>query len=169
KPAIVGAVGRLNPVAFILRHEVHVHAAAGVGRRFLEELARPADAALVLLRALPSPVHVHHELGVAVGIRGCLGRDATGVPSQQPDEDLRMWRGQLAGVCDEGVDRLAPELGEIVRLPVVARPRRQQRVECALPSGIGLNTDVLAVSLAERAYWLDFFAAYVWVARVEQR
>ena len=68
---VVRTVGGAYAISFVVGEEIDVNAATGEGGRGIEEVARPADAAIVVGRVLPAAVDVHDKLGIAVGI-GCL-------------------------------------------------------------------------------------------------
>ncbi len=71
--------------------------------------------------------------------------------AEMADEDLAFGRRQFARVLDDRLDRGVADLSEIVRFPVVARARGEQRIEGRLPAGEGVRTDHVGDRLAERA------------------
>src|SRR4029450_4472617 len=56
-----------------------------------------------------------------------------------------------------------------MRLPIVSRARRQQRVKGLLPLNVGLGADMLAVSIAESAHGSDEFLRFRDGAGVKDR
>lgn len=100
-------------------------------------------------------MHVHHVIGVPARIGHRLGRNACRLGADCADEYLGLGRRQRAGVFDDSVDQAVAELHQVVRLPVVARTRRQERIERLLPSGERLHPDVFAEHHPERAQRRD--------------
>lgn len=168
QPVVCRTVGEGDAVDFVLGEEVDVRAAAGERLRAVEEFACPGDAALVLGGRLPAGVHVQGVVGVSARVGRCIRRYAGRLAAERANEDLAMRRWQLAGVFDDGVDRTVAELREVVRLPVIARTRRQERIKGLLPCGVRLHADVFAVCRAESAQRLNQLLAISGVARIAQ-
>ena len=86
-----------------------------------------------------------------MGIRGGVLGHAVGLAADQPNENFALGARELARVLDDCVGRAIVELGKVVRLPIVSRSWCEQRVECFLPSRVGLRPKVFAVCLTEAA------------------
>jgi hypothetical protein len=114
----------------------------------VEKRSGPGDALLILLSALPTSVHVQHEVGIAVRVGGVVRRDPCGLAAEQADEDLTMGGWELARILDDDVEGCVVQTREVVRLPVIARAGREQRVKRALPPDVGLRAEVCAVGAA---------------------
>lgn len=113
-------------------------------------------------------MHVHHVLGVPARVGHCLGRYAGRLAADRADKDLALRRRQCACVFDDDIDRAVAELREVMRLPVVARTRREERIEGLLPCGVRLHPDVLAVRRAEPAQRPDQLLTLSRVACIAQ-
>src|SRR5262245_47818639 len=87
----------------------------------------------------------------------------------QPYENFALWRWQLAGERDNRIHRSVGEFCEVMRLPIVSRARREQRVKGLLPRDVRLRTEMLAVRLTESAHWSDEFLRFRRGAGVEDR
>jgi len=141
QPLVRRTVGERDAVGLILGEGIDVRAAAGERLGLGEKFARPGDAALVLGSRLPATMHVHHVIGVSARVGHRLGRYAGCLPADRADENIALRRRQLAGVFDDGSDRPTVQSGEVVRLPVVARPFRQKWIEGLLPGGVRLYAE----------------------------
>src|SRR6266536_5277323 len=106
EPLVVGPVCALaHALGLVLGHKVDVHAAGGVWRHPVEEVSRPADTGLVLGGFAPARVDVHHEVHVAVGIRGRGRRHPVDGAAEARDEDLALGRRQPADGRNHQIDR----------------------------------------------------------------
>ena len=74
--------------------------------------------------------------------------------------------GSARAALTHRVDRAVREVGEVVALPVVARARRQQRIERRLPADERVRRDDVGDRLAERAQRARRLLALRHVARV---
>src|SRR6185312_7327866 len=77
--------------------------------------------------------------------------------------------GKLASEVHENVDETIADLEEIVRLPVVAHSRREERIENRLPGGERLRSDHVRNRPAELAQRLEHALASGDVARIARR
>ena len=124
--------------------------------------------ALVLSGRLPATVHIHDVVSVPARVGHRIRRDAGRLATHRADKDLTLRGRQLAGIFDDGVDRAVAKSREVMRLPIVPRAPRQERIEGLLPGGVRLDADLLAVRRAESAQRLDQFLALSGVARIAQ-
>ena len=166
---IIRSVSCGDAVAFLLGHKVHISAGRRIRRAGFEKVSRPANALLVILRVIPSPVHVEHELRVPVTIRHRSRRDTIGGAGNQPDENLALRGGQLPGVLDDGIQCAIGELRKIVGLPVVSGSRCEQRIKSLLPLDVRLWTDVLPDGITEGSQRRDQFLRVRYGTGVEDR
>jgi len=101
-------------------------------------------------------------------------RSSAGV-SQRPwtsdltEKDLAMRRWKVADVLQGRIDGFIAQFREIVRLPIIARARRQQRVEGLLPGAIRLHADEFPQRLSEMPHRLDRLSPGLRVAGVKER
>ena len=163
---VAGAEGALDPAGLVLGHEVDVDTAGGEPGGPVEELARPGDAVRVLGRVLPAGVHVHEEAGAALGEGGRVRVDPLGGAAELGDEHLAFTGRQPADALGQEVDQAVVDRIEIVRLPVVAGTRREQRVEGLLPAGERVRADDVGDRLAQRAERRQRLLAFRHVAGV---
>ena len=91
------------------------------------------------------------KCAVAVRPSRGVGRDARHRPADMRDEHLAFGRGQRAHGAEHRVDRAVRKVGEVVALPVVARSRRQQRIERCLPAHERVRRNDVGDRLAQRA------------------
>ncbi|MNU57058.1 hypothetical protein D3C71_461680 [compost metagenome] len=82
------------------------------------------------------------------------------------EEDFALGRRHALHRRDDGVDQAVLQRFEVVRLPVVARTRRQQGIEGLLPGRVGHGAQMFAVGLAQPAHHLYGLRPLVQVARV---
>ena len=102
---VVLAVGSAHAITLVGGEEINVHASAREGRRGIEEVARPADAANVIGRVVPAAVDIHDELGLhlrevdddAVVAHG-IASDV--VPAAANGEQQRVFPGEVHRVDD---------------------------------------------------------------------
>src|SRR5215469_4369028 len=148
---VVWAVGRSDAFAFVGGHEIYIAARGSVGRGRFEECACPLDALIVLLRPLPSAMHVDHDPGIASAVGGGAGGNVVRYSCQQAEEDLAMGRGKFARVFNDRVERSVADFGEVMRLPVIPRSGCQQWVESLLPLGVGHRSHMLSKHISKAA------------------
>src|SRR4029450_12828958 len=152
---IIGSVSRGDALALLCGHKVYISAGGCVRRTGFEKLSRPPNTLLGIRGFIPSPVHVQHEPRIPLTIGHCVSGDAVRRTGNQSDENLALRGGELPGELDNGIQRSVGKLREIMRLPIVSRARRQQRVKGLLPLNVGLRADMLAESCAESAQRSD--------------
>ena len=117
----------------------------------------------------PARVHVDHELDVAVRIGGLAGRHPVDGAAEVADERFALAARQAQDrVADDALDVAVQGL-EVVRLPVVARTGREQRIERGLPGCERHRADLLAGRLAEAAQARREFIAAVDLADPAER
>ena len=112
--SIAVAVGQPDPVSLLLRHEVHVDAASGVGSRGIEKIPAPGNAGLVLTRLSPPPVDIHDELGITVPIGSGVGRDPAGRTPHLGEEDLALGARKPLDKGEGGVQKAVAQLQEVM-------------------------------------------------------
>ena len=135
EPRVVRAVGRRHAVGLVLGHEVDVDPAVACGATPRRTPAPSAMQAVVRRRRPPSARGRSSRSARRGGVGRGVGRRRAQRRRRLGDEDLALRRRQPRGV-DRRALRSAPslELGEVVRLPVVARAGREQRIEGLLPA-----------------------------------
>ena len=148
---VVRPVARGDALAFVLGQEVDVAAAGRVRSRLLEDTPRPRAHALVVAAVGPAAVHVHDVVRVAGDERGRVGLDARHRAAELGEEDLALRPGQGRRRRDRDVDRVIAQAAEVVRIPVVAPARGEERIERLLESGVWGRPDVDAERIAERS------------------
>src|ERR1700746_1055247 len=85
---IVRAICLLDPLAFIVGHEIDVHTARGEGCSGPEQLTGPRHASRVLSLVAPARMRIHDEMRIAIGPCRGFGRDARHGAANMSDEDL---------------------------------------------------------------------------------
>ena len=110
-----------------------------------------ANAGRILVGRVPTGMHVHHELGIPVGVGGGIDTHPPGAAAQQADEYLALGRGELAGIFHDSVEDFVAQASEVVGFPVVACSRGEQGIKGLLPGHIGHGSQVLAMGLTETA------------------
>ena len=151
EPFVVGPIGAgAHAIGFVLRHEVHVHAAGAVARGVVEQPSCPGDAALVLGRISPARVHVQGPVDVTVRVRRGIDRLAVDRASQLGEGDLAFVAGEPRSGVDEDIDQTVVDAGEAVRLPVFLAPgvRSGSRAVCQPAKGTGPITSAIGVPSA---------------------
>ena len=71
------------------------------------------------------------RLALRIGRR--LDRHLRHCAAEMPDEDLALRAWQFANTGQQSSDHGLGQIHEIMALPVIARPRREQRIERGLP------------------------------------
>src|SRR2546426_12663948 len=90
---IIGSVSRGDALALLSGHKIYISAGRRIRRTGIKKLARPPTTLLVILRIIPSPVHVQHELRVPVAVGHCVGGDAVRRAGNQSHENLALRGG----------------------------------------------------------------------------
>src|ERR1700745_1584113 len=85
---IVRAICLLDPVAFIVGHEIDVHTARREGCSGPEQLAGPRHASRVLSLVAPARMRIHDKMGITIRPSGGVWRDARHGAANVGDEDL---------------------------------------------------------------------------------
>ncbi len=76
QPIVIASIGEPDSVLFLLREEIHVRTSGSKWRCRLEKFSRSTDTLGIVRRAVPPPVHIQHELGIAMCIRRGILRHA---------------------------------------------------------------------------------------------
>src|SRR6266567_2175058 len=76
-----GFVCCLYSGGLLLRHEIHVDPACGIGCGRIEECPGPRDTLLVLACCIPAAVHVQYEFGVPLRVCCLLRWNSGGLAS----------------------------------------------------------------------------------------
>ena len=106
-------------------------------RGILKGLARPRAHPLIVARIGPATVHVHDVVRIAADKGSGRRFHARHRTAELGHEDLALRSRQAAGGGDHEVERRIAQRAEVVRLPVVAAARCQQRIEGGLERGVG--------------------------------
>ena len=111
-------------------------------------------------------MHVEDKVGAAMGVGRRLRRHAIYLSAQLPQEDLTVRRRYLGCGVDYDVQELVAQLHQVVGLPIVPSPRRQQRVKRPLKVDVGRGADVFAVGITKATKGRDQPLALHHVPRV---
>src|SRR6266576_2822635 len=87
-----------------LPHEIDVDATGRVRRRRRKELTSPFDGGSLVAALAPPCMHVHHEIGVAVRIGGCVSTNTAAGPTDLANEDLTFLRRQCPDIIDQRIE-----------------------------------------------------------------
>src|SRR5690348_2378724 len=86
-------------------------------------------------------MHVHEILSLATRVRRLLVRDAADRSTQLSERYFRLIVGKTVREVHEYVDQAVAHVEEVVRLPVIAHSRGEQRIEDGLPCRERLRAD----------------------------
>ena len=139
-------------------------------RRYVaEEPPRPLHPLLVFRWGIPAAVDVAHIHRVAMGVR----RRVCGRPHRSSadltEKDFAVRRREVASVLYRRLDGSIAKIREIVRLPIVASARGQQRVKRLLPGAIRLHADVFPERFSEMPHRFDRLPPGFRVAGMKER
>src|SRR5690348_8104472 len=96
-------------------------------------------------------MYIHDEVGSATRKRRRLDRHASDGTTDVCDENFAFRRRQAPGKVNHLREECVVELAEIMGLPVIASPRREQWVKRLLPTRKWMEPDHIGDGLAELA------------------
>src|SRR5262249_15674490 len=105
--------------ALVLGHEIYIGAAGRERPGGAPIFPRPDEMATILLRALPRRLDVQH-VGCRPADRVHARIETRGGTAEMHQKGGGVRRCDAFGMLDHGIDEIVADLGEVVRLPVIA-------------------------------------------------